>query len=76
MRGSPATADEIAHARAIRRAAVELGRVLGLPNGAPAIAEVSFGPEGYLNTRLHGGPFKTDDDLVVLARSVGVLIED
>jgi hypothetical protein len=73
MQGEPAPAAGVEHARAIRAKAGELGVLLGLPDGTPWIVELTYGPSGYLNLRRHQGPLKSDDDLLAIARAVGLI---
>lgn len=72
MQGKPASAAEVELARSIRRKAIEIGTLLGLPDGTPWVLELQYGPEGYLRLRRHHGPVGTEDDLLALARTVGV----
>ncbi len=71
MQGEPEAAG-FARARAIREKATELGALLGIPDGTPWTVELVYGPIGYLRLHRHQGPLKTDDDLMAIARSVGV----
>lgn len=73
MQGIPASAADLERARDIRQKAIELGELLNLPDGTPWTLEVTFGPAGFLNLRRHQGPLRSEDDLLAVARAVGVI---